>query len=156
MHPAKRLLIVYHSQSGRTQALAEAARAGATDALIEGVETRLLRARDAGPEDLLWAQALLLGTPENFGYMSGGMKDFLDRTFYPVEGKIAPLPYAVFISAGNDGRGALRAIRRIVGGYPFNEVQAPVIARGEVREEDLEACRELGMTLAAGLEAGIY
>ena len=156
MHPAKRLLIVYHSQSGRTQALAEAACAGAMDALIERVETRLLRVRDAGPDDLLWAQALLLGTPENFGYMSGGMKDFLDRTFYPVEGKIAPLPYAVFISAGNDGRGALRAIRRIVGGYPFNEVQAPVIARGEVRPEDLDACRELGMTLAAGLEAGIY
>ena len=156
MDSAKRLLIVYHSQSGRTQALAEAAYAGATNELIEGVEVRLRWASEAGPDDLLWTQALLLGTPENFGYMSGGMKDFLDRTFYPVEGKIPPLPYAVFISAGNDGRGALRAIRRIAGGYPFNEVQAPIIARGEVRQEDLDACRELGMTLAAGLEAGIY
>ena len=136
--------------------MAEAAHEGASDAFIEDVDVRLVTARDAGADDLLWANGLLLGTPENFGYMSGGMKDFLDRTFYAVEGKIQPLPYAVFISAGNDGRGALRAIRRIAGGYPFQEVQEPIIARGGVTENDLEACRELGMTLAAGLEAGIF
>ena len=150
-----RLLIVYHSQTGNTKAMAEAARQGATDPLIEGVDVRLKTVAEAGPEDLLAAQGLLLGTPENFGYMSGGMKDFLDRTFYPVEGKLRPLPYAVFISAGNDGEGALRAIRRIAGGYPFVEVQDPIIARGDV-EPHLPACRELGMTLAAGLEAGVY
>ena len=150
-----RLLIVYHSQTGNTKAMAEAARQGATDPLIEGVDVRLKTVAEAGPEDLLAAQGLLLGTPENFGYMSGGMKDFLDRTFYPVEGKLRPLPYAVFISAGNDGEGALRAIRRIAGGYPFVEVQDPIIARGAV-EPHLPACRELGMTLAAGLEAGVY
>lgn len=113
-----RLLIVYHSQTGNTKAMAEAAWQGATDPLIEGVDVRLKAAPDAGPEELLAAQGLLLGTPENFGYMSGGMKDFLDRTFYPVEGKLRPLPYAIFISAGNDGQGALQAIRRIAGGYP--------------------------------------
>ena len=150
-----RLLIVYHSQTGNTKAMAEAARQGATDPLIEGVDVRLKTVADAGAADLLAAQGLLLGTPENFGYMSGGMKDFLDRTFYPVEGKLRPLPYAVFISAGNDGEGALRAIRRIAGGYPFVEVQDPIIARGDV-EPHLPACRELGMTLAAGLEAGVY
>ncbi len=152
----KRLLIVYHTQTGHTQALAQAAYAGATDPLIEGVVVRLCMARDAGAEDLLWAHGLVLATPENFGYMSGGMKDFLDRTFYAVEGKIQPLPYAALIAAGNDGRGALRAIRRIVGGYPFVEVQEPVIARGEITHTHLQASRELGMTLAAGLEAGIY
>ena len=152
----KHLLIVYHTQTGNTRAMAEAAREGATDSLIEDVDTRLVMALDAGPDDLFWANGLLLGTPENFGYMSGAMKNFLDRTFYAVEGKIQPLPYAVFISAGNDGRGALRAIRRIAGGYPFEEVQEPIVARGEVTEPDLDACRELGMTLAAGLEAGIY
>ena len=152
----KHLLIVYHTQTGHTRGLAQAAYAGATDALIEAVETRLVAARDAGAEDLIWANGLLLGTPENFGYMSGGMKDFLDRTFYAVEGKIQPLPYAVFISAGNDGRGALRAIRRIAGGYPFQEVQDPVIARGDLTDADRDACRELGMALAAGLEAGIF
>ena len=155
-HRCRHLLIVYHTQTGNTRAMADAALRGATDDLIDGVETRLVAARDAGAEDLLWANGVLLGTPENFGYMSGGMKDFLDRTFYAVEGKIQPLPYAVFISAGNDGRGALRAIRRIVGGYPFVEVQDPVIARGEVTEANLDACRELGMTLAAGLEAGVF
>ena len=152
----KNLLIVYHSQSGNTQRLAEAARAGAHSELITDVEIRYLRAKQATPEDLLWADGLLLGTPENFGYMSGGMKDFLDRTFYPVEGKILSLPYAVFISAGNDGSGALRAIRRIANGYPFKEVQDPVIAQGEVTAEHLSRCEELGMTLAAGLAAGIF
>ena len=114
------------------------------------------RARDAGADDLLWADGLLLGTPENFGYMSGAMKDFLDRTFYPVEGKIQSLPYALFISAGNDGTGAVRAVRRIANGYPFTEVQAPLIAKGELTESHLATCRELGMTLAVGLDAGIY
>ena len=152
----KRLLIVYHTQTGNTGKLAHAVLAGATDELITEVEVRFLTAAAAGPDDLLWANGLLLGTPENFGYMSGAMKDFLDRTFYPVEGRILPLPYAIFISAGNDGSGALRAIRRIAGGYPFNEVQEPIIAKGEVLDSHLVQARELGMSLAAGLEAGIY
>ena len=152
----KHLLIVYHTQTGNTGQLAEAVRRGAGNELIEAVEVRFLMARDAGPDDLLWADGLLLGTPENFGYMSGGLKDFLDRTFYPVEGRIQSLPYAVFISAGNDGSGALRAIRRIAKGYPFSEVQEPLIARGPVLEEHLAAAEELGMSLAAGLDAGIY
>ena len=152
----KHLLIVYHTQTGNTASMARAAHEGATDPLIEEVETRFLMAKEAGPDDLLWANGVLLGTPENFGYMSGAMKDFLDRTFYAVEGRIAPLPCGIFISAGNDGSGALRALRRIIGGYPFNEVQEPVIAKGEVLPEHLGACRDLGMALAAGLEAGIY
>lgn len=152
----RHLLIVYHTQTGNTRRLAEAALKGATNELLEAVEVRYLMAAEAGPRDLLWADGLLLGTPENFGYMSGGMKDFLDRTFYPVEGKILSLPYAIFISAGNDGSGALRAIRRIANGYPFKEVQDPLIAQGEVSEDHLTRAEELGMTLAAGIEAGIY
>ena len=152
----KRLLIVYHSQRGSTGRMANAAFDGAKDPEIDNVETRLLRAADAQPKDLLWAQGLLIGTPENFGYMSGGMKDFFDRTFYPVEGKLQPLPYAIFISAENDGTGALTAIRRIAAGYPFHEVAEPVIAKGELTDTHLADCRILGMTLAAGLEAGIF
>ena len=152
----KRLLIVYHSQRGSTGRMAQAALDGARDPEIENVETRLMRAAEAEPDDLLWAQGLLIGTPENFGYMSGGMKDFFDRTFYPVEGKIQPLPYAIFISAENDGTGALTAIRRIAAGYPFNEVAEPLIAKGDLTAAHLAQCRELGMTLAAGLDAGIY
>lgn len=152
----KHLLIVYHTKTGNTGRLAQAARRGATSGDVEGVEVRFLEASAAGPDDLLWADGLLLGTPENFGYMSGAMKDFLDRTFYEVEGKLQPLPCAIFIAAGNDGTGALRSIRRIVGGYPFQEVQEPVIAAGPVTDEHLARCEELGLALAVGLEAGIF
>jgi len=152
----RHLLIVYHSQSGHTEAMARAVLDGATDTEIERVDVRFLTATSAGADDLLWAHGLLLGSPENFGYMSGAMKDFFDRTFYPVEGRIASLPYAVFISAGNDGSGALKAIRRIANGYPLREVQEPVVARGDVTAEILGRCRELGLALAAGLDAGVF
>ncbi|MEE4283293.1 MAG: flavodoxin domain-containing protein [Pseudomonadales bacterium] len=152
----KHLLLVYHSKTGNTQAMANAIAEGARHQDVAGVELRFLRANEAGPEDLLWADGLLIGSPENFGYLSGMIKDFLDRTFYEVEGKLSPLPYAVFISAGNDGTGAIRALERIANGYPFVKVQEPLISRGEVTEADLNACRELGLTLAAGLELGLY
>jgi multimeric flavodoxin WrbA len=152
----KHLLIVYHTKTGNTGRLAEAVRKGAIGDAVSGVEVRCRRAGEAGPADLLWADGVLLGTPENFGYMSGAMKDFLDRTFYEVEGKLQPLPCAVFISAGNDGSGALTSIRRIVKGYPFREVQEAVIARGPVTAAHLARCEELGLALAVGLEAGIF
>lgn len=152
----KRLLLVYHTKTGNTGTLAAAVQRGMHHADISGVETRVKLARDAGPSDLLWANGLLLGTPENFGYMSGAMKDFFDRTYYEVEGKLQPLPYALFISCENDGRGAVSAIHRIAGGYPLVQVQEPLIAHGKVTSAHLQACEELGLTLAAGLEAGIY
>lgn len=152
----KHLLIVYHSKTGHTEAMAQAVLTGAHHEDVSGVEVRLLRAAAAAPEDLLWADGLLLGTPENFGYMSGAMKDFFDRTFYEVEGKLNPLPYALFISAGNDGTGAVRAIERIANGYPFKRVQEAVICRGEVDDESLRACEELGMMLAVGIEMGMF
>ena len=129
---------------------------GATDDEIENVQVNLKQAFDTTAEDLLATDGLILGTPENFGYMSGGMKDFFDRTFYEVEGKIKPLPCGIFISAGNDGTGALTAIRRIVKGYPFLEVQDPIVVKGHITSDQINQCRELGMALAAGLEAGIY
>ncbi len=152
----RHLLIVYHSQSGNTHRLAEAAYEGAIDYAAANVTVRLTRAIDAGADDLLCCHGLLLGTPENFGYMSGVLKDFFDRTFYPVEGRIQALPYAMFISAGNDGTGAVRAIRRIANGYPFNEVQPPLICVGDVTSECLTQAGELGMAFAAALESGIF
>lgn len=136
--------------------MAQAVLRGATSEALEDVETRMLRATDAGPEDLLWADAVILGTPENFGYMSGAMKDFLDRTYYPCEGKVESLPYAIFISAGNDGSGAVSSIQRIARGYPLRAVQEPIIARGETTDAVLASCEELGMTIAAGLEMGVF
>ena len=121
---------------------------------MEAVETRMLKANDAGPEDLMWADVMAIGTPENFGYMSGMIKDFLERTFYEVEGKLNPLPYALFICAGDDGSGAVRSIERIANGYPFKKVQEPIICKGDV-EASKAKCKDLGLMLAAGIEMGI-
>lgn len=136
--------------------MAEAVLRGASGEEVDGIETRMLQSRDAGPDDLLWADALILGTPENFGYMSGAMKDFLDRTYYPCEGKVESLPYAIFISAGNDGSGAVSSIQRIARGYPLRAVQEPIIARGATTQAVLIACEELGLAMAAGLEMGVF
>ena len=150
------LLIVYHSKTGNTERLAQAVIEGARDPGVTSVEVVVREARQANDRDLMNADAVILGTPENFGYMSGALKDFFDRTFYEVEGRLRPLPYSVFISAGNDGSGALRGIRRIVGGYPLVEVQEPIVIPGEIKAEDLKRCTELGQAFAYGLDAGIF
>ena len=152
----KRLLVVYHTQTGHTEAMARALVHGARHPEVAGVEVRVRRAVEAGLADLLGADAVAFGTPENFGQLSGGMKDFFDRTYYPAQGKIEGLAYAVFISAGNDGRGALEGLRRIVRGYPLREVREPIIARGGIDANLLDRCEEMGLALAAGLEAGIF
>jgi multimeric flavodoxin WrbA len=149
-----KILIVYHSQTGNTEKMARAVAEGA--ASFENTELTLKRAADATLDDLLWCDGLAIGTPENFGYMSGAMKDFFDRTFYPSQGKIFKKPYVIFISAGNDGTGAQNSVERIARGYPLNKVYEPVIARGDVTDEILDQCRELGQTLAGGCELGIY
>ena len=151
----KHLLLVYHSKTGKNGRMAEAVKRGIEHPDIR-VELRYLRAADAGPEDLLWADGIMFGTPENFGYMSGALKDFFDRTFYEVEGRVDGKPYCMFVGAGNDGTGALTAIRRICNGYNFREVQEPVLVTGELREDQLDRCEELGMAMAAGLEAGVF
>ena len=149
-----KILIVYHSQTGHTEKMARAVAEGAE--AIEDATVLLKRAAEATAEDLLWADGIALGTPENFGYMSGMLKDFFDRTFYAAEGAVFRKPYVVFISAGNDGTGALRAIERIALGYKFKKVYEPVIAKGEVTPEVIEKCHELGGVLSGGCAAGIY
>ena len=149
-----RILIVYHTQTGNTEKMAQAVAAGAR--AIKDTEVVCKRAADATLEDLLTADGLAVGTPENFGYMSGMIKDFFDRTYYPAQDKVFRKPYVVFISAGNDGTGALKAIERIALGYKFKPVYNPVIARGQVTPEILAQCRELGGVLAGGCQAGIF
>jgi len=136
--------------------MADAVIRGANNAEIDGVEVRARPALDANAEDLLWADAFILGTPENFGYMSGAMKYFLDRVYYPCEGKLGGLPYALFVRAGNDGTGAINSMRRILAGLAVKEVQDPVLIAGEFDDSRLADCEELGLTLAAGLEAGVF
>lgn len=152
----KHLLLVHHSQTGSTASMAQAVLDGARDPAIAGVELRVATPLAADALDLRWADAVILGTPENFGYMSGALKYFFDRIYYPCLDETQGLPYALFIKAGNDGNGALTSVRRIVTGLRWREVQAPLIVKGEITAESLAACRELGMALAAGLEAGLF
>ena len=151
----KHLLIVYSTQTGRTRRLVSAARAGAAE-LADEVEVRFLRARDAGLHDLLWADGLLVGSPENFGYLAGAVKDFLDRTYYPAEGRTIGLPYAMLVSAGNDGSGAVRALERIATGYQWKRVSEALVVKGELDDAALARARELGQTLAAGIAYGVF
>jgi NAD(P)H-dependent FMN reductase len=150
----RRLLIVFHSQSGGAERMTQAVVCGARRA--DGVAVRDVRALDATLDDLLWAEAVIFGTPENFGYMSGALKDFFDRTFYPAQGKVSQLPYALFVKAGNDGSGAVTSVERIARGYPLKKVADALVVRGDVDEDDVARCEELGETIAAGLALGIF
>lgn len=150
----RRLLILYHSQGGRTGDMAEAVLRGARRATE--TETVMKRAGEATLADLLDCQGLIVGTPENFGYMAGMVKDFFDRTYYPAEGKTVGLPYALFVSAGNDGSGAVTQTDRIATGYGWKRVAEPLIARHEVTDADLAACEELGEAMASGVALGIF
>jgi len=156
MTEKRHLLIVYHSQSGTTDRMAESVVRGARHPDIGNVDVRVRDALEATADDLLWADGFILGTPENFGYMSGAMKYFLDRAYYPCEGKLAGRPYALFIRAGNDGTGAITSIERILKGLSVRAVQDPVLIAGAFDESRLAECEELGMTMAAGLEAGVF
>jgi multimeric flavodoxin WrbA len=150
----KSLLIVYHSQSGSSARLAQAAWEGARSEL--DVVVQIKRAWDASVLDLASADGVLLVMAENSGYLSGGMKDFLDRVFYPAIEQKLVLPYALIVSAGNDGRNAVRQAKMILSGIPFVAASEPLILRGEVEVMHLERCKELGQAIATGLEMGIF
>lgn len=155
----KTLLVVFHTHGAKTAHMAEAVARGARRALAEvdaEAEVRVVvkHAADAGPKDLLGADALLLGTPENFGSVSGMLKDFLERVFYPCEGIVEGRPYALFISAGHDGHGAQTAVERIVTGLRLRKAHEAIIALKDLTPEVLAQCEELGATFAAGLAIG--
>jgi multimeric flavodoxin WrbA len=155
----KTLLIVYHTAGVKNAQMAEAVERGAHAALEEAearAEVRVVRKRcaEAGPADVLGADALVLGTPENFGYMSGMMKDVLERVFYACEGMVEGRPWALFVGTGLDGAGAVSSVERIVAGFRLRKAADPVIGLRELTPEVLARCEELGATLAAGLAIG--
>ncbi len=152
----KRLLIIYHTQSGNTGFLAEAVLRGARSIDEPDIETSMLRAADATLEDLLACHGLIIGTPENFGYMAGMVKDFLDRVFYSAENKVDALPYALFISAGNDGTLAPFQIERILTGLRMRRVHDTVLVVGAPDAVGLLRCEELGAAIAAGVALGMF
>ena len=151
-----KILVIYHSQGGNTRKMAEAVATGAGS--VKNSKVILRRASEAALQDLLDCDGLAIGSPEYFGYMSGMVKDFFDRTYEDARGRkeVFKKPYVVFVSAGNDGTGALNAIERICIGYQFKKVYDPVVAKGDIHEEVLARCEELGMTIAAGCEARMY
>jgi multimeric flavodoxin WrbA len=152
----KRLLIVGHVPSPNTRRLRDAVEAGATGLGAAVVNVRALTPFEAGPDDVLAADAVVLGTTENLGYMSGALKDFFDRSYYgllePAQGK----PCALYIRAGLDGTGTRRAVESILTGLRWRLVAPPLMLKGEWREEFAGECEELGQLMAAGLEAGVF
>ena len=162
----KHLLIVYHSMTGGTRQMAEAAAQAARGQ--EGVAVHLKSAQEAGPEDLLAADGYVFACPENLAAIAGLMKDFFDRCYYPVLDRIQGRPYTVMVCAGSDGSNAVRQIERIATGWRLKAVapaltvcthaQTPeqILAPKTLGAKDLTRCSELGEGLAAGLSAGIF
>jgi len=151
----KTLLIVSHAPSPNTQRLTEAVSAGAGHEDVESVKVVVKAPLEAGPEDILACDAILLGTTENLGYMSGALKDFFDRSYYPCLEKTQALPFSFWIRAGHDGTGTKRAIESITTGLRWRLACEPVMCRGEFDDRFEEQCRELGLYLAASLDAGL-
>ena len=148
----KHLLIVGHVPSANTRRLRDAVAKGAG---VAEVEARVLTPFEAQPDDVLWADALILGTTENLGYMSGALKDFFDRIYYPCLELTQGKPFAFYVRDGHDGTGTRRAIESIAAGLRWRVAREPLICRGEFQERFVAECEELGATMAASLEAGI-
>ena len=155
MSELKHLLIVAHNPSTNTRKLVDACLRGAENEDIEGVETRFVPPLQASPDDVFWADAIILGTTENFGYMSGALKDFFDRIYYPCLEYTEAMPFAAYIRAGLDGTGTKVAIGKITSGLKWKPVQESIILQGEYQAEFETQCEELGMLMAASLESGI-
>jgi multimeric flavodoxin WrbA len=164
--PMRTLLIVYQSRTGGTRQLAEAAALGARTE--PEIDVRLLKAPDAGGDDLLAADGYIFATPENLAALAGKMKDFFDRAYYPALERINGRPYASLICAGSDGHNAARQIARIVTGWRLRPIAEPLIvcthaqtpesilAPKHIDQADLARCTELGAAFAAGLASGIF
>src|SRR5580693_3028677 len=162
----KTMLIVYHSMTGGTLQMAQAAAAGARGE--PQLRVAMLRAADATAADVLEADGYLFASPENLAAMSGRMKDFFDRTYYAALDRLNGKPYAVLICAGSDGRNAAEQIQRIATGWRLRAIADPLIVctHAQTPEEilrekripaaDLRRCEELGATLAAGIALGIF
>jgi multimeric flavodoxin WrbA len=153
---SKRLLVVAHAPSPNTEKLADAVLRGARHPDISSVEVVYKPPLDTVPEDVLAADGIILGTTENLAYMAGAMKDFFDRCYYPVLEKKQGLPCAIYIRAGHDGTGTQRALDTILTGLRWKQVQDMLLCRGDWQESFVEQCEELGLYMAAGLDAGIF
>ncbi|SEL73177.1 hypothetical protein SAMN05216262_11945 [Colwellia chukchiensis] len=152
----KKLLIVAHAPSENTQLMVDAVLAGAQQSDFNQIEVQWLPPLTATPEDVIACDAIILGTTENLAYMSGALKDFFDRCYYPCLEVKQGLPCALYVRAGNDGTGTCRAVETICTGLRWRWVLPPLVCKGPWQDKFTEQCHELGMTVAAGLEMAIY
>jgi len=154
----KRLLIVFQSRSGGTQRLVDAAEAGGRLALegTSGADLQVKHAFDTTPDDVLGASAILIATPANFGYMSGAVKDFFERVYHPCLDQTGGMPYSLIVKGDTDTDGAAASVQRIAIGMGWRQALPPLLVVGELGESDVERAHELGATLAAGMESGIF
>jgi len=156
---SKNLCVIHHSRSGSTATLCDAAVDGAgevTGTTFGPVELRVRGAFDAGPDDVLWADALLLATPARFGYMAGALKDFFERIYHPCLEQSAGLLYALIVKGDTDVDGAVASVQKIATGLRWRLVLPPLTVVGDITASDVERATELGGTLAAGLGEGIF
>ena len=152
----RRLLVVSHAPSTTTLQMTDAVIRGASHTDLECVMVDCLAPLTAVADDVLASDAVILGTTENFGYMSGALKDFFDRIYYPCLEKTEGLPYALFVKGGNDGTGAQDSVERIVTGLRWRAVQPSLVLSSDFDDTWLASCEELGLAMAAGLDAGIF
>ncbi|MEP3226719.1 MAG: NAD(P)H-dependent oxidoreductase [Parasphingorhabdus sp.] len=162
----KRLLIIYHSTTGATQQMVDAALAAAREE--EKVETRCLQAPDCQPDDMRNADGFIFATPENLAAIAGEMKSFFDRCYYPVLGALEGRAYAAMICAGSDGDNARKQVERIATGWRLKKIMdTPIIcthaqtleailAPKTIGQTDIARCAEVGATMAAGLSMGVF
>ena len=163
----RHIVMVYHTATGGTAQMIRAAEQGAR-AAAPGIEVRVVPAEQAVSADVLGADGYVFATPENLAAMAGVMKSFFDRTYYDVLDRVEGRPYLSLICAGSDGRNTARQIERIATGWRLKAIAAACIVHThaqtaesirrakQIGAQDLERCRELGATLAAGLDLGIY
>jgi hypothetical protein len=149
-----RLLIVHHTPSPATQTLLDAVHAGATDEAVAGVEVVVRAALSAPEVDVLEADGYVLGTPANIGYMSGALKHFFDRIYYPCLNDTARRPYGLYVHGNDDTTGAVRAVETIAAGLGWRPAHAPVSVTGTPDRAARDACWDLGATLAAAVLEG--
>ena len=146
-----RLLVVHHSPTRSTKALLDAALEGARHPDIEGVEVEVIPALEATADDVLAADGYLLGTPANFGYMSGALKHFFDTVYYPCLDATRGRPFGAYVHGNLGMEGAVKALRDITGGLKWRAVVATVALSGAPDGDARARCRELGATVAATL-----
>lgn len=150
----KKLLVIYHSQGGTMKTMADRFIKGASRE--EAINVVYKKAGDADIEDLLNCSGIAIGSPEYFGTMAGMIKDFFDRTYEAAKDKTVGKPFVLFVCAGNDGRGAIAQIERLATAYKWRQVQEHRRIVGKPSEQDLLDLEELGQTLAAGIDFGIF